>query len=136
MSRSPHPFFVSPIAWHHDLASALATARESGRHVFVVHGGRTCTGTRQLVERTLAKQELSEFVDANFEPLVSDAEATAPEIATLIGTLAIKQPTPLCLYLSTDGTAVVHSTAGGRPPAVLLNDMLTARAKSAPHAHP
>jgi len=33
--------------------------------------------------------------------------------------------TPLCLYLSAEG-ALMHSTSGGRPPAVFLSDLLEA----------
>ena len=40
----------------------------------------------------------------------------------------VKAPTPLIIYVAVDGR-VMGSTAGGRPPAVLLNDMLGATSK-------
>jgi hypothetical protein len=49
-------------------------------------------------------------------------------VAEIVGTLPVRAPTPLIAYLSVDGR-VLGSTAGGRPPAVLLNDMLGATTK-------
>jgi hypothetical protein len=124
----PHPHFTSPIAWHTQLADALADARALGRRVFAVHGRATCGGTRALVERTLSKEELRDYLAQHFVALASDADRAEPELATLVAGLPRREPTPVCLYLAPDGR-VLFSTAGGRPPAVLLNDMLEAVSK-------
>jgi Protein of unknown function, DUF255 len=120
-----HPYFTSPLAWHDALGDALAAARDGDKRVFLVHGRQTCGGTRAMVERTLAKEELTEYVLTHFVALASAAETTAPDVEALLAALPKREPTPVCIYLASDGR-VLHSTAGGRPPAVLLNDMLEA----------
>jgi hypothetical protein len=123
---SGHPLFTSPLRWHVRLADAVAAARESHRSVVVVHGSATCNGTRLMVERTMAKEEIVEFVEAGLVPLASRPEATEPEIEAMLATLPRRTPTPVLLYLAVDenGARLVHSTVNGRAPAVLLNDML------------
>jgi hypothetical protein len=120
-----HPYFSSPLAWHDRLDEALAEAQSGKKRVLVVHGKQTCGGTRAMVERTLAKEELTEYVLEHFVPLASRGEEIAPEVEALLAAVPKREPTPVCLYLGADGK-LLHSTAGGRPPAVLLNDMLEA----------
>src|SRR4051812_9653367 len=116
----PHPYFTSGLAWQVALAEALAEAKTRGVRVFVAHGHRFCSGTRALVERTLAKEEVEEMAARHFVALASDSENLQPEIAAILEKLPKREPTPVCVYLDTDGK-VLLSTAGGRPPAVLLN---------------
>jgi hypothetical protein len=123
-----HPHFPSALDWHTRLDDALAAAAGDDKRVMVVVGRALCHGTRNLVERTLAKEELEEFTPEKFALLAADAEALEPRVAELVASLPVKTPTPLILYLSRDGR-VLSSTAGGRPPAVLLNDMLNATSK-------
>ena len=120
-----HPHFVSPVFWHASLAEGLAQARESGRAVLVVVGRQSCGGSRALVERTIAKEEIQEYLDSHFVCVASDADAPEPAVATLVARMAQHDRTPLCLYLSAEG-ALLHSTSGGRPPAVFLSDLLEA----------
>ncbi|MCU1283065.1 MAG: hypothetical protein JWM53_6611, partial [bacterium] len=82
-------------------------------------------GTRALVERTLAKEELEQFVREKFVLVAADLDALEPRAAEIVAGLPVRAPTPLGVYLAVDGR-VLASTAGGRPPAVLLNDMLNA----------
>jgi hypothetical protein len=128
-----HPDFTSPLRWEVRLADAITVARESHRSVLVVHGSATCAGTRLMVERTMAKEEIVEFVDAWLVPLASRAESTEPEVEALLATLPRRAPTPVLLYLAVDddGTRLVHSTVNGRAPAVLLNDMLDGTTRAA-----
>jgi hypothetical protein len=123
-----HPHFVSGLGWHTVLDDALAEATRDGKRLLVVVGRATCAGTRALVERTLAKEELEEYTLAHFVLLAAEADQPEPRVAEIVGALAVRSPTPLCIYLATDGR-VLTSTAGGRPPAVLLNDMLGAASK-------
>jgi hypothetical protein len=118
-----HPWFVSPLDWHAHLDEALAAARADGKRVFLLCGRASCGGSRALVERTLAKDEIAEYTAQHFVLMASDADAPAPEVAALVDGLAQKAPTPVCIYLDGDGR-LLGSTAGGRPPAVLLNDLL------------
>ncbi len=120
-----HPWFVSGLAWHTALDDALAEASAAGLRLLMVVGRATCAGTRALVERTLAKEELEEYTRGHFTLLAVDADAPEPRVAEMVSTLPVRAPTPLCVYLAVDGR-VLLSTAGGRPPAVLLNDMLGA----------
>src|SRR3954469_5160169 len=130
MSTSPgrHPFFDDrhAVSWHRDLAAALAEAGASGKRVLVVHGGEKCGGTRALVERTITKQEIAEFLGEKFVAVASDPAAPDPAIAALVAALPKREPTPVCVYLAADGH-VVYSTVGARPPAVRLNEMLEGR---------
>jgi hypothetical protein len=120
-----HPYFSSALRWHTRLHDALTEARERGLKVFVQHGRQLCGGSRALVERTLAKEEVAEVMAAHFVAVASDADAPDPEVARIVAALPKHEPTPVCVYLDADGH-VLASTAGGRPPAVLLNDMLGA----------
>ena len=126
----PHPYFDDrrTIRWHARLADALAEARENGKRVFVAYGHPKCEGTRALIERTIWKEEIADFLNRNFISLAVDAGHAEPEIAALLPQLAKQAPTPLAIYLANDGR-LLHSTAGGRPAAVLLQDMTEALRK-------
>ena len=123
-----HPWFTSALAWHTHLDEAIADARSSGRRLMLVVGRATCNGTRALVERTLAKEELEEFTREKFVLVAADADALEPRAREIVDALPVMAPTPVIAYLSVDGR-VLAATAGGRPPAVLLNDMLGATTK-------
>jgi hypothetical protein len=120
-----HPHFVSPLSWHTDLAEACAEAARTGRMILVVHGAATCAGTRGFVERTMAKEEIVGLLRQRFVVLASDAERPADVLAGVLARAPRLAPTPVCLYLSSGGE-LSFSTAGGRPPAVLVNDLLQA----------
>jgi hypothetical protein len=125
-----HPLFTSPLRWHERLVEAVAAARDHNRRVMVVHGA--CAGTRLMVERTLAKEELVEFIEKHFILLASRAESVDAELGPLLEALPRREPAPVVLYLAVDRDAprVVHSTVNGRAPAVLLNDMLDGTTRS------
>ena len=125
-----HPHFSSALSWRVQLDDATAAAQAEGKRIMLVVGRATCNGTRALVERTLSKEELEEFTPAKFVLLAADADAPEPRVAELVASLAVRAPTPLIVYLSPDGRRVLGATAGGRPPAVLLNDMLGATSKA------
>jgi uncharacterized protein YyaL (SSP411 family) len=120
-----HPWFTSALPWHTTLDDAIADAQTSGRRLMLVVGRATCNGTRALVERTLAKEEIEQFTREKFALVAVDADALEPRVRELYAAAPVKQPTPVIIYLTVDGKNV-GSTAGGRPPAVLLNDMLGA----------
>jgi len=123
-----HPWFTSALEWHSGLDEAIAEASAGNKRLMLVIGRATCAGTRALVERTLAKEELEEFVRAKFALVAADADAPEfgdPRVRAVFEALPVKAPTPLIAYLAVDARLLM-STAGGRPPAVLLNDMLNA----------
>jgi hypothetical protein len=128
MPAALHPLFLSPLGWHAQLSEAQAEARALDRLVFIVHGRQSCGGTRALVEKTLAKDEIAQMVTERFVTVASDADQPNEVVLGLVDTLPVKTPTPLCLYVTFD-LRILHSTAGGRPAAVLLNDMLQACSK-------
>ena len=123
-----HPWFSSGLTWNTRLDDAIAEATAGGKRLMLVIGRATCGGTRALVERTLAKEELEEFVRGKFVLVAVDADALEPRAREVFDALPVKSPTPLIAYLAVDGR-LLASTAGGRPPAVLLNDMLGATSK-------
>jgi hypothetical protein len=123
-----HPHFVSPQAWHTTLGDAIALAGAQGKHVFVQVGRQSCGGSRALVERTVAKEEIHEFLDANYVCVAADADSPEPDVVALVEQMAHRERTPFCLYLASDGR-LVHSTSGGRPPAVFLADLIEASKK-------
>ena len=125
----PHPHFVSPLAWHASLAEGLVAARESKRAVLLVVGRQSCGGTRALVERTIAKEEIHEYLDAHYVCVAGDADSPEPAVAELVARMPQHDRTPLCLYLSPE-KELMHSTSGGRPPAVFLSDLLEAPHRS------
>ena len=126
-----HPHFVSPVFWHASLAEGLTAARESNRAVLLVVGRQSCGGSRALVEKTIAKEEILEYVDAHYVCVAGDADAPDPAVAALVERMAQHDRTPLCLYLSAAG-ALMHSTSGGRPPSVFLSDLLEAPHRARP----
>jgi hypothetical protein len=122
-----HPWFSSALQWHTNLDEATAAQKR----LMLVIGRATCGGTRALVERTLAKEEIEEFTRDKFTLVAADADAPelcGPRVREIFDALPVKAPTPVIVYLTVDGR-VLSSTAGGRPPAVLLNDMLGATTK-------
>jgi hypothetical protein len=120
-----HPHFVSPVFWHADLAAGLVAARESGRAVLLIVSRQSCGGSRALVEKTIGKEEIQEYVDAHYACVAGDADAPEPAVAALVARMTQHDRTPLCLYVSAEGQ-LMHSTSGGRPPAVFLSDLLEA----------
>ena len=120
-----HPHFISPLSWHTSVADGLVTARESGRAVLLIVSRQSCGGSRALVEKTIGKEEIHEYLDSHYVCVAGDADVPEPAVAELVARMAQHDRTPLCLYLSADG-ALMHSTSGGRPPAVFLSDLLEA----------
>ncbi len=123
-----HPHFTSGLRWTTSFSEALSEAQSNHRAVFLVYGAADCQGTRGLIERTLSKEEVSEMVTARFVCLAAAPVDPPPEVSALVASLARNTPTPLCLYLDANGK-LLHSTAGGRPAAVLINDMLESLSK-------
>jgi hypothetical protein len=78
----------------------------------------------------MAKEEIHEYLDAHYLCVAGDADAPEPAVAELVARMPQQARTPLCLYLSAENQ-LMHSTAGGRPPAVFLSDLL-----EAPHRGP
>jgi hypothetical protein len=120
-----HPHFLSPLFWHASLADGLAAARESKRAVLLVVVRQSCGGSRALVEKTSAKEEILEYLDAHYVCVAGDADSPEPAVAALVARMPQHDRTPLCLYLSAQ-EELMHSTSGGRPPAVFLSDLLEA----------
>jgi hypothetical protein len=130
MADGRHPYFLDrhAVYWHTRLADALAAATAAGKKVFVLHGRKRCEGSRALVEKTIVKAEVNELLNEHFACMAADADAADPDVEALLPSLPKREPTPVCLYLDAAGR-VLHSTAGGRPAAVLMRDMLEAVAK-------
>ena len=125
-----HPHFNDRRAafWYGSLAEGLEQAQLTGKRVLVQFGRQSCGGSRALVEKTLLKDEIAEFLNAHFVAVAVDADAPDPDVAAVLPSLAKREPTPLCIYFASDGPGgrVVHSTVGGRPAAVFLQDMTEA----------
>jgi thioredoxin-related protein len=120
-----HPHFVSPLFWHASMAEGLVAARESKRAVLLVVGRQACGGSRALVEKTMAKEEIQEYLDSHYVCVAGDADSADPGVTALVARMPQHDRTPLCLYLSAQ-EELMHSTSGGRPPAVFLSDLLEA----------
>ncbi len=128
---SRHMYFDdrAAVRWYKTLAPALDEAARDGKCIFVQLGRPDCGGSRSLIERVLPKEEITEALRAGFVCVCNDAAAPDPLVAERLATLLRREPTPVCMYL--DGTGrVVHSTVGGRPPAVFLRDMTEAEARA------
>ncbi len=121
-----HPFFDQPSRWHTTIASARAETLGDGQRkaILVVVGAERCVATRSFVEKTLCKDEVIELLEEGFVP-VCLVSLEDPMLAEWLAKLPKREPTPVCLYLSPRG-GLLLSTVGGRPPAVLMNDMLQA----------
>lgn len=129
-----HPYFDDRGAapWFVSVEAGLAAARAADRRVLLVVCRPDCGGSRALLERVLPKEEIAEAVQESFICISADSRAPAPEVARLLAQLPKTEPTPVCIYLDPRAPGeprVLHSTAGGRPPAVFLRDLTEALAK-------
>jgi hypothetical protein len=122
-----HLHFTSPQPWHHTLQDALDAVRGTEKCVLVQVGRQSCGGSRAMVEKALNKDEILEYVAAHYECVSADADQPEPRVAELIAQMPQHERTPFCLFLARDGR-LVHSTSGGRPPAVFLADLIQAQA--------
>lgn len=133
-SGGRHPYFDDHAAapWFAALDDGLAAARSQARRVLLVVSRPDCGGSRALIERVMPKEEITEALQHSFVCISADARAPEPAVSKLLSQLAKAEPTPVCIYLdaATAGEPrILHSTAGGRPPAVFLRDMTEALAK-------
>ena len=127
-----HPYFDDRGAapWYLALEAGLAAARRAGRRALLVVSRPDCGGSRALIERVMAKEEIAEALQEGFVCISADARAPEPATTELLAALPKSEPTPVCIYLDPAAPPrVVHSTAGGRPPAVFLRDLTEALAK-------
>jgi hypothetical protein len=124
-----HPYFQSAPIWHPTLASALADVQAGDRRVFLTIGRIDCGGSRALVEKTIGKEEIFEYLTERFACVALDAEQLTPDAEALVAQMKTGQPakrtTPMCLYVDGQGRLVLDTT-GGRPAAVFLNDLVEA----------
>jgi uncharacterized protein YyaL (SSP411 family) len=125
-SVAGHLHFTSPQPWHRSFAEALAACGPQ-RCVLVQVGRVTCGGSRALVEKSVAKEEILEYLEQHYVCVSADADQPEPAVAKLIDAMPQKDRTPYCLFVGPDG-ALLHSTSGGRPPAVFLADLIQAQA--------
>jgi uncharacterized protein YyaL (SSP411 family) len=128
-----HPHFQSPIFWRASIREGLDAARSAkdDRCVLVQLGRLACGGSRALVEKTVAKEEIRELLDADFVCVAEDLDRLEPDAQALIARvpgLDAQARTPFCIYLAPDGR-VLHHSSGGRPPAVFLRDLIEASAR-------
>jgi len=123
-----HLYFQSKPIWHHDLGEALAAAKASGRRVFLTIGRIDCGGSRALVEKTISKEEIFEYLTDRFECVCRDADALDDREKALVARMRLSERTPFNLYLDADARLVLE-TAGGRPAAVFLDDLVVAATK-------
>lgn len=127
-----HPYFDDRGAapWFVTMDAGLAAAAAAGRRVLLVLSRPDCGGSRALIERVMAKEEIAEALQQSFVCISADARTPEPAASRLLAQLQKTEPTPVCIYVE-PGPAprVLHSTAGGRPPAVFLRDLTEALAK-------
>ncbi len=126
---NPHPYFQSQPIWWSSLPDALAEAGRSGKRVLLAVGRIDCGGSRALVEKTLSKEEIFDYVAERFVCVARDADALTDEEQALVRRMRSAQKTPFLLYLDAAG-ALVLETSGGRPAAVFLNDLVEAATRA------
>lgn len=127
-----HPYFDDRGAapWFVSMDAGLAAAAAAGRRVLLVVCRPDCGGSRALIERVMAKEEIAEALQQSFICICADARNPEPAAGRLLAQLPKTEPTPVCIYVEPGPEPrVLHSTAGGRPPAVFLRDLTEALAK-------
>lgn len=122
---SAHPYFQSQPIWWLSLPEALVEAQKTGRRVFLAIGRIDCGGSRALVEKVMSKEEIFDYVSERFVCVARDADDLSDEERALVARMRNHERTPYCLYLDASGALVLES-AGGRPAAVFLNDLVEA----------
>jgi len=133
-SAGRHPYFDDRAAapWFVSFEEGVGAARSAGRRVLLVVSRPECGGSRALIERVMPKEEIAEALQASFVCISADARAPEPAVSKLLAQLPKTEPTPVSIYLDASGEGeprVLHSTAGGRPPAAFLRDLTEALAK-------
>ena len=123
-----HPYFQSTPIWLSDLPAALAEAAASGRRVFLQIGRIDCGGSRALVEKTISKEEIHDYLVEHYVCVARDADALTDQEKALVARMRNAERTPYCLYLDAAGELMLES-GGGRPAAVFLNDLVEAQAR-------
>jgi hypothetical protein len=118
-----HPYFQSQPIWQPSLTEGLREAAAQGKRVFLTIGRIDCGGSRTLIEKTISKEEIFEYLVERFACVALDAGALPADVQALVSRMKSGAKTPLCLYVDASG-ALVLDTAGGRPPAVFLNDLV------------
>ena len=63
----------------------------------------------------MAKEEIHEYLDAHYVCVAGDADAPEPAVAALIARMPQHDRTPLCLYVSAEGTPMHRPPADVRP---------------------
>jgi hypothetical protein len=122
---------MSPQFWYASLPEALEAARASDRKVLVQLGRMNCGGCRALVEKTVAKEEIHEYLDQHYVCVAQDLDKLDADVKALLAPLQGLERTPYCLYLRSDGT-VAHHSSGGRPPAVFLTELIEGVSRATP----
>jgi hypothetical protein len=72
--------FISQVFWHDALAEGLVAPAESSRAVLLVVGRQSCGGSRALVEKTIGKEEIQEYLDGH-SMRGGDADTPEPAVA-------------------------------------------------------
>lgn len=124
-----HPYFQSKPIWLTSLPTALEQAGALGKRVFLQIGRIDCGGSRALVEKTIAKEEIFDYLTERYVCVARDADALSDDEKALVAKMRNRERTPFCLYLTSTG-ALVLETAGGRPAAVFLNDLVEGATKT------
>ena len=108
---------------------ALAT-RDDAESRLVQHEGRQW----QLDHGPFLKRDLARLGPRDWTVLVQDTQHFSLAAEALLAQLPRVEPTPICMYLvpQADGSGrIVHSTVGGRPPAVFMRDLVQAQSATA-----
>lgn len=123
-----HLYFQSQPIWHHALEPALVAAKASGKRVLLTVGRIDCGGSRALVEKTISKEEIFDYLVEHFECVCRDADALDDRERELVARMRKAERTPFNLFVDADGKLLLE-TSGGRPAAVFLNDLVEAATK-------
>jgi thioredoxin-related protein len=107
--------FAAPVSWSKDFKGALATARKTGKIVFLAFEAKWCSWCKRLDEGTYVDPRVAARMRKEFVAVKLDAERNGKELASIYN--VVEYPTTLLI----DGNGdVVGTIAGYQDPASFL----------------
>jgi len=116
--KRPHPHFddKGALDWHTSFAEALATARASGKKIFIELGRELCSQCRSLVQGVVPRSDVAPVLREHFVALAADADDPEPEVVELAQRLEGAMMLPFVIFADAEGRFLTGYSGTTTPP--------------------